>query len=60
MIVGYFAQWAIYQRDYRVKNVEDSGAAKAMNVMNYAFAAPDASLRCASRVYSVLSIRSTA
>ena len=48
MIVGYFAQWAIYQRDYRVKNVDDSGAAKAMNVMNYAFAAPDASLRCVS------------
>ena len=48
MIVGYFAQWAIYQRDYLVKNVEDSGAAKAMNVMNYAFAAPDASLRCVS------------
>jgi len=48
MIVGYFAQWAIYQRDYRVKNVDSSGAAQAMNVMNYAFAAPDASLRCVS------------
>ncbi len=48
MIVGYFAQWAIYQRNYRVQNVERSGAATAMNVMNYAFAAPDANLRCVS------------
>jgi chitinase len=48
MIVGYFAQWAIYQRGYLVKNVDTSGAATAMNVMNYAFAAPDANLRCAS------------
>jgi chitinase len=48
MIVGYFAQWAIYQRGYLVKNVDTSGAAAAMNVMNYAFAAPDANLRCAS------------
>ena len=48
MIVGYFAQWDIYQRGYLVKNVETSGAAKAMNVMNYAFAAPDASLNCVS------------
>jgi len=48
MIVGYFAQWAIYQRGYLVRNVDTSGAAAAMNVMNYAFAAPDANLRCAS------------
>jgi chitinase len=48
MIVGYFAQWAIYQRGYLVKNVDTSGAATAMNVMNYAFAAPDANLNCAS------------
>jgi len=48
MIVGYFAQWAIYQRNYFIRNVETSGAAAAMNVMNYAFAAPDAALNCAS------------
>ena len=48
MIVGYFAQWAIYQRNYFIRNVEMSGAAAAMNVMNYAFAAPDADLNCAS------------
>jgi chitinase len=48
MIVGYFAQWAIYQRNYFIRNVETSGAAAAMNVMNYAFAAPDESLNCAS------------
>jgi chitinase len=48
MIVGYFAQWDIYQRNYLVKNVETSGAAAAMNVMNYAFASIDANLHCAS------------
>ena len=48
MIVGYFAQWAIYQRNYLVKNVETSGAADAINVMNYAFASIDANLHCAS------------
>ena len=48
LIVGYFAQWAIYQRNYFIRNVETSGAADAMNVMNYAFAAPDENLNCAS------------
>jgi chitinase len=48
MIVGYFAQWDIYQRNYLVKNVETSGAADVMNVMNYAFASIDTNLHCAS------------
>ena len=48
MIVGYFAQWTIYRRDYLVRDVEASGAAKALDVINYAFAAPDENLRCAS------------
>ena len=48
MIVGYFAQWTIYRRDYLVRDVEASGAAGALNVINYAFAAPDENLRCAS------------
>jgi chitinase len=48
MIVGYFAQWTIYQRNYLVKNVETSGSAARLNVINYAFAAPDASLNCVS------------
>ena len=48
MIVGYFAQWTIYRRDYLVRDVEASGAADALDVINYAFAAPDENLRCAS------------
>ena len=36
-VVGYFAQWGIYQRGYRVKNIADSGAATALTVINYAF-----------------------
>jgi chitinase len=48
MVVGYFAQWTIYRRGYLPKHVATSGAVQQMNVMNYAFAAPDANLRCAS------------
>jgi chitinase len=48
MVVGYFAQWTIYRRGYLPKHVAESGAVQQMNVMNYAFAAPDASLKCAS------------
>lgn len=36
-IVGYFAQWGIYQRAYRVKDVDTSGAAQRLTVINYAF-----------------------
>jgi chitinase len=48
MVVGYFAQWTIYRRGYLPRHVASSGAVQQMNVMNYAFAAPDATLRCAS------------
>jgi chitinase len=48
LIVGYFAQWTIYQRGYLPKHIHTSGSAAALNVINYAFAAPDANLRCAS------------
>jgi chitinase len=48
LVVGYFTQWSIYRRNYLVRDVEKGGAAAAMNVINYAFAAPDANLRCAS------------
>ena len=48
MTVGYFAQWTIYRRGYLPKHVATSGAVQRLNVINYAFAAPDASLRCAS------------
>ncbi|HET9932700.1 MAG TPA: glycoside hydrolase family 18 protein [Polyangiaceae bacterium] len=36
-VVGYFAQWGIYQRAYRVKNIAESGAAAGLTVINYAF-----------------------
>jgi chitinase len=48
MIVGYFAQWTIYRRGYLPRHVQASGAAGRLDVVNYAFAAPDANLRCAS------------
>jgi len=48
MVVGYFAQWTIYRRDYLPTHVFTSGALEGLNVINYAFAAPDVNLRCAS------------
>jgi chitinase len=43
-VVGYFIEWGIYGRGYRVKDVETSGSADKLSVINYAFGnvAPDA------------------
>ena len=43
-VVGYFTEWGIYGRQYRVKDVETSGSAARLDVLNYAFGnvAPDA------------------
>jgi chitinase len=35
--MGYFVDWGIYQRNYQVKNIETSGSAAKLNVINYAF-----------------------
>jgi len=48
MIVGYFAQWTIYRRGYLPKDVFTSGSLQKLNVINYAFAAPDENGLCAS------------
>jgi len=48
MIVGYFAQWTIYRRGYLPRDVFTSGSLEKLNVINYAFAAPDESDKCAS------------
>jgi chitinase len=37
-VVGYFIEWGIYGRTYFVKNVETSGSADKLTVINYAFA----------------------
>jgi len=34
---GYFAQWGIYGRNYKVKNIDTSGAARHLTFINYAF-----------------------
>ncbi|MER5886636.1 glycosyl hydrolase family 18 protein [Streptomyces sp. NPDC001941] len=34
---GYFAQWGIYGRQYFIKNLDTSGAAAKLDVVNYAF-----------------------
>jgi chitinase len=36
-VVGYFIEWGIYGRSYLVKNVETSGSADKLTVINYAF-----------------------
>jgi chitinase len=36
-VLGYFTQWGIYGRNYRVRNIETSGAAAKLTHINYAF-----------------------
>lgn len=36
-VLGYFAQWGIYARNYRVKNIDTSGSAAKITHINYAF-----------------------
>jgi chitinase len=36
-VVGYFVEWGVYARNYHVKNVQTSGSAAKLNVINYAF-----------------------
>jgi chitinase len=42
-VVGYYIEWGIYGRNYKVKDVETSGSADRLTVINYAFGnvAPD-------------------
>jgi chitinase len=36
-VIGYFVQWGIYARNYRVKNIDSSGAGPKLTHINYAF-----------------------
>ena len=36
-IIGYFAQWAVYGRNYHIKNIHTSGSASKLTHINYAF-----------------------
>jgi len=36
-LVGYFIEWGIYGRNYKVKDVKTSGSADKLTVINYAF-----------------------
>ncbi|MFE6867089.1 glycosyl hydrolase family 18 protein [Kitasatospora sp. NPDC057692] len=36
--IGYFTQWSIYARGYSVKQLDTSGSAGRLSVLNYAFA----------------------
>ncbi|WP_349742994.1 glycosyl hydrolase family 18 protein [Roseateles cavernae] len=36
-VLGYFAQWGIYGRNYLVKNIDTSGSAQHLTHINYAF-----------------------
>jgi chitinase len=36
-VIGYFAQWGVYQRNYHVKNIDTSGSAAKLTHLNYAF-----------------------
>lgn len=36
-VIGYFEQWGIYARNYKVKDIDYSGSAAKMTHINYAF-----------------------
>ncbi|WP_081844322.1 glycosyl hydrolase family 18 protein [Cellulomonas sp. URHE0023] len=36
-VVGYFAEWGVYGRNYHVKNIETSGSADKLTALLYAF-----------------------
>ena len=36
-VIGYFVQWGIYARGYRVRNIDTSGTAAKLTHINYAF-----------------------
>lgn len=36
-VLGYFVQWGIYGRNYRVRNIDTSGSAAKLTHINYAF-----------------------
>ena len=36
-VVGYFAEWGVYARNYHVKNIETSGSANVLTHIVYAF-----------------------
>ena len=44
--VGYFTQWGIYGRNFKVRDVQVSGAAGKLTQINYAFGNVDAEGRC--------------
>ena len=44
--VGYFTQWGIYGRNFKVRDVEVSGAASRLTHINYAFGNVSSTGRC--------------
>ncbi|MEF2277404.1 glycosyl hydrolase family 18 protein [Deinococcus sp. YIM 134068] len=44
--VGYFTQWSIYSRNYRLADVQRSGAAATLTHLNYAFGGISPDLTC--------------
>jgi len=45
-IIGYFVQWGVYSRNYRVKQVDTSGAAAQVTHLNYAFGNVSTDYKC--------------
>jgi chitinase len=45
-VIGYFAAWGVYGRNYHVKNMVTSGSAAKLTHINYAFANISSNLEC--------------
>jgi chitinase len=46
-IVGYYAAWGIYDRQFFIKNLKENGAAERLTHLQYAFANIGKDLKCA-------------
>lgn len=47
IVIGSFASWSVYGRDYHVKDIKDSGSAEKLTHINYAFGVIGSDLKCA-------------
>lgn len=45
-IVGYFTQWGIYGRDFKIRDLHTSGAAERLTHINYAFGNVSSNSEC--------------
>ena len=53
-LVGYFAEWGVYGRNYHVKNIQTSGSASKLTHILYAFGNTTGGIKCCERLGGLL------